>query len=92
MLREIAGRMRNIAIEKHLPNAGPCAPAIESLIAGLRSVLDRDFAHADDLPARRAELRSVLSAACDALSPLQGEEAKAHLERYRRWSERLARF
>ena len=89
VLRQIAGRMRNILIEKHIPAAEPAdAPAsdpatepagsretLDNLLASLEVILPRPFNTPTDAETRRAELIATLQT--------------TNIARYHRWAHRL---
>ncbi|MEM7623002.1 MAG: hypothetical protein AAF235_07335 [Planctomycetota bacterium] len=89
MLREVAGRMRNIAIEKHRAPTDPSGPAVDRLIAEVKIVLAKPFRDATDVEPRRNELADALSQAAAQLAMIRTDTAAKHAERYRRWAERL---
>lgn len=76
VLRAVAGRMRNIIIEKHAPAAAAAGRPgeLDSLLDALTAILARPFDTHEAAAARRGELIAVLI---------------EHGERYGRWAERL---
>lgn len=88
ILRQVVGRMRNIAFEKHRPKAEGDA-AIEAVVDELRrdlaAVADQRFAPGD-AAVRASETASVLARHADAADRLGATNLAGT---WRRWSERL---
>jgi len=91
VLREIAGRMRNIAVEKHLPRADADAETretVQALIGSVDPILQRPFG-TPDVDHRLADIAAALESAAGALRRIDDDAAARLRGTYDRWRDRL---